>query len=63
MRHAHHRDEPRRPVEVHPIDCSCCGNDDSALDWNGVALRVLLGLGLGTAAALTLSAFSGVPVL
>ncbi|WP_439539500.1 hypothetical protein [Sphingomonas sp.] len=63
MRHAHNRDEPRRPIEVHPIDCSCCGHDDSALDWNGVAVRVLAGLGLGTAIALTLSAISGVPVL
>lgn len=55
-------DEPRRPMEVHRADCSCCGNDSHRLDWNGVAVRFLFGLGCGALIALALSTITGVPL-
>lgn len=63
MRRAHHYDEPRRPYEWHPVDCSCCSDDEGRLDTLAVAVRMIVGLPIGVLIAMILSALSGVPVL
>ncbi|MCP3729287.1 hypothetical protein M9978_02500 [Sphingomonas sp. MG17] len=40
-------DQPRRPLELHPADCPCCSDDPAALDLGAVALRLIVGFGLG----------------
>lgn len=57
-------DQPRRPNELHSLDCSCCSHqaDPARLDVAGIALRFLIGLGWGAILAFCLSIITGVPV-